>query len=143
MQQDNDSQDPIKINGTKKQIEVSDACIDASKFVCVSLNNTVFEDVAFRNVKITNANMSDLEIEGAQLGGAYIHNIGMPPKGHPFYDANAKQRPLKFEDCELTGTTISNCNLQNVEITDCDLAGMKINGILVEDLLTTYKKQTG
>jgi uncharacterized protein YjbI with pentapeptide repeats len=54
-------------------------------------------DIAATNVKISDANLSDLEIEGAQLGGAYIHNIGMPPKGHPFYDENAKQRPLKFE----------------------------------------------
>ena len=32
-------------------------------------------------MKIINANLSDLEIEGAQLGGAYIHNIGMTING--------------------------------------------------------------
>ncbi len=102
-----------------------------------------------KNTKITNANLSDLEIEGAQLGGAFIHNIGMPPKGHPLYDAAAKQRPPRFEDCYLAGTSITNCNLSGVVINDCNLSGvviddcnvtgMKINGILMEDLLQVYK----
>src|SRR3569623_1821788 len=81
------------------------------------LNNSVFFDVAMTNVKIVNANLSDLEIEGAQLGGAYIHNIGMPPKDHPMYDPEARQRPLRFEDCDLHGGIIINCDLSGVEIT--------------------------
>src|SRR5580704_13817966 len=78
------------------------------------LNNSQFQDVAMTNLKITDANLSDLEIEGAQLGGAYIHNIGMPPKGHPMYDPEAKQRPLKFENCDLNNSNITDCNLSGV-----------------------------
>jgi uncharacterized protein YjbI with pentapeptide repeats len=104
------------------------------------LNDSSFRDVAMTNVKIVDANLSDLEIEGAQLGGAYIHNIGMPPKGHPMYNAEAKQRPLRFEDCDFNNSTITNCNLSGVSISDCNLYGMTINGILVEDLLKNYKK---
>jgi uncharacterized protein YjbI with pentapeptide repeats len=92
------------------------------------------------DVKIEDANLSDLEIEGAQLGGAYIHNIGMPPKGHPMYDPEAKQRPLRFENCDLNNSTITNCNLSGVSISDCKLYGVTINGILVEDLLEHYRK---
>jgi uncharacterized protein YjbI with pentapeptide repeats len=114
---------------TMKVIKANRAMLDGSSF----------DDISAKNVKIVNANLSDLEIEGAQLGGAYIHNIGMPPKGHPMYDPAAKQRPLKFEDCDLNGTTITNCNLSVVNITDCNLSGMRINGILVEELL---KRQT-
>ncbi|MDB4920125.1 pentapeptide repeat-containing protein [Mucilaginibacter sp.] len=99
------------------------------------MNNASIEDVSATGVKIMDANLSDLEIEGAQLGGAYIHNIGMPPEGHPAYDPAAKQRPLKFENCDLNGSNIINCDLSNVNITECNLTGMKINGILVEDLL--------
>jgi len=87
---------------------------------------------------------------GAQLAGAYIHNVGMPPKGHPMYNPEARQRPLRFEDCNLAGTTITDCNLSNVVIddcnltdvviNDCNLAGMTINGILVEELLKLYNK---
>ena len=106
----------------------------------VMLDDSYFNDISAKNLKIINANLSDLEIEGAQLGGAYIHNIGMPPKGHPFYDPDAKQRPLQFEDCDLNGTTIEKCNLSGVSISNCDLTGMRINGILVEDLLKAYGK---
>ncbi len=87
-----------------------------------------------------NANMSDIEIEQAQLGGAYIHNIGLPPQGHPDYDPNARQRPLKFEDCYLAGTQITNCNLSEVLIDDCNTSGMRINGVLVDEMLKAYKK---
>ena len=104
------------------------------------LSNSTFHDVAMTNVKIVDANLSNLEIEGAQLGGAYIHNIGMPPKGHQMYDTAAKQRPLRFEDCDFNGSTITNCNLSSVSISDCNLYGMTINGILVEDLLKNYDK---
>jgi len=129
----------FEIKAAQKSLNVSESCIDNSKFVHVMLDHTLFNDVSFANIKITNANMSDLEIDGAQLGGAYIHNIGMPPEGNPHYIAGAKQRPLKFEHCELSGSTITNCNLTGVEINNCDLSGMKINGIPVEDLLKSYK----
>jgi uncharacterized protein YjbI with pentapeptide repeats len=120
----------IEIKEDRKIIEARNAM----------LNGSYFNDVAMADVKIINANLSDLEIEGAQLGGAYIHNIGMPPKGHPMYDAEAKQRPMRFEDCDLNSSTITNCNLSGVSISDCNLSGMTINGILVEDLLENYKK---
>lgn len=104
------------------------------------LNNSDFFDVAMANVKIVNANLSNLEIEGAQLGGAYIHNIGMPPKDHPLYDPDACQRPLRFEDCDLHESTFINCDLNGVELTDCNIKGLKINGIAIDDLISEYLK---
>jgi len=102
------------------------------------MEKCLFEDVTLAGTKIMNANLSDLEIEGAQLGGAYIHNIGMPPKGHPMYDPQAKMRPLKMEDCNLEGSVIVNCNLSNVEISDCNIQGLKINGVDIEQLLNEH-----
>jgi len=109
---------------------------------------TIF-DVNASKMKIVNANLSDLEIEGAQLGGAFIHNIGLPPKDHPMYVEGARMRPVKFEDCNLSQTTIHDCNLSQstihdcnlsgVEISDCNLTGMTIDGIPVQDLLAAYK----
>lgn len=122
-----------------EKIEINEDC----KILLVTrakLNDSRFQDVAMTNVKITDANLSDLEIEGAQLGGAYIHNIGMPPKEHPMYDPNARQRPLRFEDCDLHNSTITNCDLSNVVLTDCNISGMIINGIPVDMLLNEYKK---
>ena len=104
----------IEIKEDRKIIEARNAM----------LNSSYFNDVAMANVKIINANLSDLEIEGA----------------HPMYDPEAKQRPLRFEDCDLNRSTITRCNLTGVAISDCYLNGMTINGILVEDLLQYYKQ---
>ena len=121
------------------KIEIKEDCkiIDARNAM---LNGSYFNDVAMTNVRIIDANLSDLEIEDAQLGGAFIHNVGMPPKGHPAYDPDVKQRPLKFEDCDLNNSTITNCDLSGVTITDCDISGLTIDGILIQDLLDQHKK---
>lgn len=122
-----------------EKIEIKEDCkvIEARNAM---LNGSYFNDVAMTGVKIINANLSDLEIEGAQIGGAYIHNIGGPPAGHPMYDPDFQQRPVRFEDCDLNNSTIINCNLRGVLISNCKLTGMTINGIPVEDLLRNYKK---
>jgi|SRR5580692_7163554 uncharacterized protein YjbI with pentapeptide repeats len=102
------------------------------------LNNSYFNDVAMTNVTIINANLSDLEIEGAQIGGAYIHNIGGPPADHPMYDPAFKHRPVRFENCDLNNSSFKDCDLSGVSISDCDLSGMKIEGIPVEEMLAAY-----
>ena len=128
----------LEIIETKKILDVKRTSIEDSEFEMICMDRSHFQDVSAKHIKITDANLSDLEIEGAQLGGAFIHNIGMPPKGHPMYNPEAKQRPLKFENCDLNNSTIADCNLSGVIIDDCNLSGMKINGILVEELLRHY-----
>lgn len=110
------------------------------EFECVTLAGTRIQNANLSGIRIADANLSDMEIDGAQIGGAYIHHIGMPPEGHPAYDPNAVQRPVRFEHCELSNSTITSCNLSNVEITDCNITGLKINGILIEDLLQAYAR---
>jgi uncharacterized protein YjbI with pentapeptide repeats len=102
------------------------------------LNDSYFNDVAMTNTTIINANLSDLEIEGAQIGGAFMHNIGGPPVGHPMHDPNFRHRPVRFEHCDLNNSTFKDCNLSGVTISDCNVSDMKINGISVEDLLKAY-----
>lgn len=133
--------DIITIIETKKILDVKMALLNGSTFEQMMMNNASFRDVSITGLKIEDANLSDLEIKYAQLGGAYIHDIGMPPEGHPSYDPAAKQRPLKFENCDLQGSTLTDCNLNGVSISDCDLSGMKINGIEVEDLLKAYQQK--
>lgn len=119
------------INETCTVIKATNAMLDGSSF-----NN-----ISFKNTTIVNANLSNLQIDGTQLGGAYLHNIGMPPQGHPMHNPNAQQQPLRFEDCNLAGSTITNCNLAGVVLDDCNVTGMKINGIPLEDLLQAYQQQ--
>jgi uncharacterized protein YjbI with pentapeptide repeats len=130
----------ITIKETQKVLDVKCAVISGTTLEQVMMNNASFRDVCITNLKIEDANLSDLEIQYAQLGGAYIHDIGMPLEGHPAYDPNVKQRPLRFENCYLAGSTITNCNLNNVEISDCDLSGMTIDGVEVTELLKTCQQ---
>lgn len=131
----------IVIKEAQKVLDVKCAMLNGSTFEQMMMNNASFKDVCVTGLKIEDANLSDLEIKYAQLGGAYIHDIGMPLEGHPAYDPKAKQRPLKFENCDLEGSTITDCNLSGVNITDCDLSGMKINGIEVDELLRAYQQR--
>ncbi|MBA4853075.1 pentapeptide repeat-containing protein [Emticicia sp. BO119] len=131
----------IDIDYSKNIITVKDVCIDNSIFENVSVQNLFFNDVNLSGTRITNANMSNIEIEGAGLGGAYIHNIGVPPEGHPAYDPDAKHPPVRFENCDFEASTIIDCNLTNVAVKDCNLKGMTINGILVETLLENFTQQ--
>ena len=129
----------IEIKKATSRLEVTEAMLEQSTITMSCINGLVMEDVSATNVKIHDANLSDLEISDAQLGGAYIHNIGLPPEGHPAYQAGVKQRPIKFDNCDLNSSTINNCDLTGVHITDCNLSGMTINGISVEDLLKAYQ----
>ena len=129
----------IEIKQTQKRLDINEAMLIGSTITMACLNDSVFNDISATNLKIVNANLSDLEIEGAQLGGAYIHNIGMPPADHPQYDPHVKQRPLRFENCDLNSSTISNCDLSDVAISDCNIKGLRIDGILVSELLAAYK----
>lgn len=42
-------------------------------------------------------------------------------------------------DRDLKGSQFKGCNLNNDELVDCETEGMRINNILVKDLLEAYK----
>ncbi|WP_078554092.1 pentapeptide repeat-containing protein [Bacillus alkalicellulosilyticus] len=130
----------LEIIEATKVLNVKNACLDGSRFECCGLEHMHFENVSLARTKITDANLSDLEIDGAQIGGAFIHNIGLPPEDHPLYDPNAKHRGVRFDNCNLENSQITNSNLSGVEISGCELSGMKINGTLVLELLRAYEK---
>jgi uncharacterized protein YjbI with pentapeptide repeats len=58
-----------------------------------------------------------------------------------FRDVNL--RASEFEDVAFTGSTIRNACLGNVSIVDANYTGMRIDGILVTDLLRAYQGQHG
>lgn len=130
----------LEIANAWKVIEAKQACFDNSRFECVGAERMVLQNASLAGTKITDANLSDLEIDGAQMGGAYIRNIGMPGEDHALYKPGAKQRSLTFENCELGGSRIVNCNLSHVEIADCNIQGLTINGVPIEEILREYEK---
>ena len=107
----------MKFENQKDTLTVSFSYLANSNFRCCDLTGTKMNDVNLTEMEITDANLSELVIDGAQIGGAYIKNIGMPPEGHPLYDPNnTVQRPVKFENCDFNNSKITNSNLSNVEI---------------------------
>ena len=52
-------------------------------------------------------------------------------------------RGAVFRNVALTGATIRDACLGNVSIADAGYEGMKIEGILVTDLLRVYREQQG
>ncbi len=108
------------------------ADLSGSHFMDVNLEDAVFENVNLSRAKFHDINFSDIIVSAAQIGGADFKHIGLPTwAGGP----EARQRPLRFDECDLNGSTITNCDLRDVQISDCDITGMKINGVLVEELL--------
>lgn len=103
------------------------------------LDGSRLTNVSMQQFRISDANLSDLQIDGAQLGGARFENIGMPTEGHPYYNPSKKHRPVSFTNCDLNNSTFRDCNLSGVSITECNTTGMTIDGIPLSDLLAAYR----
>ena len=69
------------------------------------------------------------EFVDANLGGAKFHDVNL--------------RGAYFSDVALTGATIRNACLGDVSIADANYAGMRIDGILVTDLLRVFREHAG
>ena len=131
----------ITITHAKRMLVIEDVCMDGSTFTNVCGKALKWDDVNLTGTIIKNANLSDLTIKGAQLGGAHFQHIGLPSSGHPHHDPVARQRPLRFESCDLNNSSILDCDLTGVEINNCKLEGMKINGIEVTELFKVYESK--
>jgi uncharacterized protein YjbI with pentapeptide repeats len=46
-----------------------------------------------------------------------------------------------IEDANLSNLRIANANLSLFTVEDCQLAGMRINGVLVTDMLAVFEAQ--
>lgn len=112
------------------------ADLSGSHFMDVNLEDAVFENVNLSRAKFHNVNFSDIIVTAAQVGGADFQHVGLPDDPST---RGAKQRPLRFRECDLNDSTLEDCDLSDVEIVDCDISGLKINGVLVEDLLEKHE----
>ena len=126
------------------QVELTNA-----NFMNSNLAQSIFSDAYMVEATFTNMNMSgisfrdidlsDLKIEDAQMGGAVFRNIGLPPEDHFAAGRREEHLPLLFDNCDLHGSTIKDCNLKGVKIERSDVEGMTIDGIAVEELLKVYE----
>lgn len=108
-----------------------------SRFDDVCLGDAEFENVNLAGSKFHNINFSDAIITAANFGGVTFKHIG------PADDetgARRPQKPVLFTDADLNGSTFEKVDLANVEINDCNIEGLKIDGVLVSDLISKSKE---
>ena len=86
------------------------------------------EDADLSGAEFINTNLSQAEFRDVSLAGAR------------FVDVNIAG--ARFEDVALTGTVIRNANCSDVSIEDARYDGMRIDGILVTELLRVYRSQS-
>ena len=77
--------------------------------------------------------------ENASLAGSEFVDTSL--EGATFRDVNLRR--AEFSDVAFTGATIRNACLGNVTIADANYTGMRIEGILVTDLLRAYREGAG
>jgi uncharacterized protein YjbI with pentapeptide repeats len=70
-------------------------------------------------------------------GSSFTHSS---LEGASFVDVNL--RGAQFVDVALTGARLSNLCLGDVTIEDANYAGMRVEGILVTELLRVYRQQS-
>lgn len=112
-------------NVNLSKTNVNNANMSEMTFNDVNAFSWKLTDINLSKTSIKNANMSHMNIENIHLIGTEFSNIMLPVEGDANYLPNGDYKPIKFK----------NCNLTNMEIVDCDISGLKINGILIEDLL--------
>src|SRR5262249_46748889 len=76
-----------------------------------------------------------LEVDHCDLSGSSFHDVNL--SGTSYDDINMSG--WRIENVNLAGLKLSQANLAGAAIKDCRLEGMTIEGILVTELLATYR----
>ncbi|WP_123040158.1 pentapeptide repeat-containing protein [Cohnella candidum] len=113
--------DNVNLAGSK----VNNANMSGVSFSDVNLSELKMSDANLSGARIEHANMSHLVVDHVHLFGTEFTNVVLPQEGDGNYLPDGQYKPIVFR----------NCNLSNMEIIDCDITGLKINGILIEELL--------
>lgn len=123
----------------------------------MSDKSNAFPDTKFKNFEFKRADMTTTNFNGVDLSDSKFWAV---IERAQFTDSNLAA--CKFDDVNLSGSTyenvnlsnstfnninfsnvsLSNLNLSNTEITDANLDGMKINGVLVTEMLDIYEKNS-
>jgi len=74
-------------------------------------------------------------VEHKKLTGSVFVDVCL---GEAEFD-NVSLAGAKFNNVNMSNARLNYVNFANVEITDSDISGMKIDGILVEDMLKAYR----
>lgn len=107
--------------------------LTGTSFCDVCLGDAGFDNVSLVRAKLHNVNLSDIQVSYFQMGGAKFSAGG----SHPDYG----QKPIAFEKCQLVATVFRECDLSQTSIEGCKLEGMRIDGVLVTDLIAAHRSR--
>lgn len=130
-----------------RDAKVHMACFKNAEFRGVDMRNTSLEHVNFVNSNWRHIYFSNVHVDMAQWGGTVFENIKRPDAAASNLDEEAgtegwiNVEPVTFLNSDLSTAVFDNCDLIDVDIRNCRTDGMRINGILVQDLLEHYNRE--
>lgn len=101
------------------------ADMTGSNFDGVNLTEARFYAVLAR-ATFTDTDLGDAVFDDVNLSGATLNNVNLSE--------------IAVTDANLSNATFAGVSLVNASIKDADLTGMRINGVLVTDLLAAYER---
>jgi uncharacterized protein YjbI with pentapeptide repeats len=123
-----------------KRLFVKHENVSGSEFENLNMAGARFTNINLSGSRFHDINFSDVDFGAAQIGGTTFKHIGPPPDKGGRQD---RQRQVTFEEGMLCDSVFRRMDMTNVSIEDCDVTGMRINGILVTDLLEEWKRRHG
>ncbi|XEC95773.1 pentapeptide repeat-containing protein [Paenibacillus tarimensis] len=109
------------------------------KFECCNVSRASFNNVNMTGTKISDANMSEFDVDGAQWGGAHFRYIGYDNASDPA--SRPHPIPVQFTSCNISNGVMADCNLSNVQLKNCDISGLTIDGIRIDELLEKHRAE--
>lgn len=119
-----------------------------TEFYGVNLEGSSFSNSNVMNGHISNCNLSYSKFQNLILTNSLYAHLNLSTSEIVFVtlgrvnfiDTNLgdENTPISFDRCDLEGSKFCNSNLRNVEIKNSDLSGLKINNVLVEELIDAY-----
>lgn len=85
---------------------------------------------------LNDRDMRGSRFKNVRLAGAAFANVDL--SGSTFDDVNASS--VTFSNADLKAARFTNVDFDYVEISDSRIAGMRIEGILLSDLIAAYRK---
>lgn len=109
------------------------------------MSDNPFDGQVLRDAHYRRADMACSNFDGVNLANARFYAVLTRAT---FTDTNLAEARFNdvnlasaiFDDVNLAGIVVTNANLSNASISDANLTGMRINGILVTDLLDAYAR---
>lgn len=142
--------DEIVIDGDGHTLQdISHRHIGMASFQGSSLHGIDMRDTQLRHVNFVHSDwehiyFAGLRIRSIQMGGTVFEDIRRPGEfsqleGEPGTGDWVNVEPVVFRQSDLSTAKFESCDLRNVEIKDCQLEGLRIDGVLMTELLDNYR----